>query len=107
MLTVVPDLHLLSPARFEFPEKATEYAASPVPSLKDWPKLWAAWDTVTKAMVPREELLNKPIKLRNNLIFYLGHIPTFAGRSPDLFESILALTSLRHPLHEGNRAQAN
>lgn len=29
-------------------------------------------------MVPRDELLNKPIKLRNNLIFYLGHIPTFA-----------------------------
>jgi len=32
-------------------------------------------------MVPKEELLNKPIKLRNDLIFYLGHIPTFAGRS--------------------------
>lgn len=29
-------------------------------------------------MVPRDELLNKPIELRNNLIFYLGHIPTFA-----------------------------
>lgn len=29
-------------------------------------------------MVPRDELMNKPIKLRNNLIFYLGHIPTFA-----------------------------
>jgi hypothetical protein len=41
--------------------------------------LWAAWDTVTRAMVPQEELMNKPIKLRNNLIFYLGHIPTFAG----------------------------
>lgn len=31
-------------------------------------------------MVPRDELLNKPIKLRNDLIFYLGHIPTFAGK---------------------------
>lgn len=29
-------------------------------------------------MVPRDELMNKPIKLRNNLIFYLGHIPAFA-----------------------------
>lgn len=30
-------------------------------------------------MVPKDELLNKPIKLRNDLIFYLGHIPTFLG----------------------------
>lgn len=28
-------------------------------------------------MVPKEELLSKPIKLRNAVIFYLGHIPTF------------------------------
>lgn len=28
-------------------------------------------------MVPNEELLSKPIKLRNAIIFYLGHIPTF------------------------------
>jgi formylglycine-generating enzyme required for sulfatase activity len=28
-------------------------------------------------MVPDEELLSKPIKLRNAVIFYLGHIPTF------------------------------
>lgn len=34
---------------------------------------------MTKTMVPREELLSKPIKLRNALIFYLGHIPTFLG----------------------------
>lgn len=30
-------------------------------------------------MVPQDELMNKPIQLRNNLIFYLGHIPAFAG----------------------------
>lgn len=30
-------------------------------------------------MIPQEDLLSKPIKLRNSLIFYLGHIPTFAG----------------------------
>lgn len=28
-------------------------------------------------MIPKEELLAKPIKLRNACIFYLGHIPTF------------------------------
>jgi hypothetical protein len=28
-------------------------------------------------MIPEDELLNKPIKLRNACIFYLGHIPTF------------------------------
>jgi hypothetical protein len=28
-------------------------------------------------MIPDEELLSKPIKLRNACIFYLGHIPTF------------------------------
>lgn len=28
-------------------------------------------------MIPESELLSKPIKLRNECIFYLGHIPTF------------------------------
>jgi formylglycine-generating enzyme required for sulfatase activity len=28
-------------------------------------------------MIPEEELLSKPINLRNECIFYLGHIPTF------------------------------
>jgi hypothetical protein len=53
------------------------YAASTVPTLEDWKGLWAAWDIVTKAMIPNEELHEKPIKLRNACIFYLGHIPTF------------------------------
>lgn len=30
-------------------------------------------------MIPREDLSSKPINLRNELIFYLGHIPTFFG----------------------------
>ncbi|KAJ9604478.1 hypothetical protein H2200_011314 [Cladophialophora chaetospira] len=71
-------VHLLSPATIEFPTKPAEFAKSPVPSLNDWRQLWAAWDIVTRSMVPRDELMNKPIKLRNDLIFYLGHIPTFA-----------------------------
>ncbi|RYP58026.1 hypothetical protein DL771_011362 [Monosporascus sp. 5C6A] len=55
----------------------SQYASSYIPSLKDWDGLWVAWDTVTQRMLPREALLNKPIKLRNACIFYLGHIPAF------------------------------
>ena len=73
-------MHLLSPAVFAFPTKPEQYAAQPVPSIKDWQDLWVAWDNATRAMIPKEELMDKPIKLRNNLIFYLGHIPTFAGK---------------------------
>jgi L-histidine Nalpha-methyltransferase / hercynylcysteine S-oxide synthase len=54
-----------------------QYAAHPVPSIEEWQQLWAIWDTVTRQMIPDEELLDKPIKLRNACIFYLGHIPTF------------------------------
>lgn len=53
------------------------YAQSALPSLRDWEFMWAAWDDVTKKMLPNDELLEKPIKLRNACIFYLGHIPTF------------------------------
>ncbi|KAJ5488782.1 Ergothioneine biosynthesis protein 1 [Penicillium diatomitis] len=70
-------IHLLSPCSVEIPLRSSEYASHPVPTLKDFETLWAVWDTVTKTMVPREELLSKPIQLRNALIFYLGHIPTF------------------------------
>lgn len=71
------NVHLLSPASTTYPTKPEDYASRPVPSLKDWQELWAAWDTVTRGMTPQEELLSKPIKLRNDLIFYLGHIPGF------------------------------
>lgn len=60
-----------------FPTKPEEYAAKPVPSLSEWKDLWAAWDAVTRQMIPEDELLSKPINLRNACIFYLGHIPTF------------------------------
>lgn len=53
------------------------YAANSVPTLDDWQGLWTVWDVVTRRMIPDEELLEKPIKLRNACIFYLGHIPTF------------------------------
>jgi L-histidine Nalpha-methyltransferase / hercynylcysteine S-oxide synthase len=45
--------------------------------MSDWENLWVIWDIVTRRMLPTEELLDKPIKLRNACIFYLGHIPTF------------------------------
>lgn len=57
--------------------KAAEYASSPVPTLQDWHGLWETWDIVTRKMLPDQELQEKPIKLRNACIFYLGHIPTF------------------------------
>jgi hypothetical protein len=53
------------------------YAASTVPTRKDWKGLWTVWDLITQNMIPRTELNEKPIKLRNACIFYLGHIPTF------------------------------
>lgn len=60
-----------------FLTKPEEYAAHPVPSVEEWKNLWTAWDTVTRQMIPNEELNEKPIKLRNACIFYVGHIPTF------------------------------
>ncbi|PYH94932.1 N-methyltransferase [Aspergillus ellipticus CBS 707.79] len=70
-------VHLLSSAALSCPTSPSQYAAHVVPSFEDFQSLWTAWDIVTKAMVPHEDLLSKPIKLRNSLIFYLGHIPTF------------------------------
>ena len=62
---------------FSLPLKPEQYAPSPVPSLQEFEQLWTAWDLVTRWMVPQEELLSKPIKLRNCYLFYLGHVPNF------------------------------
>lgn len=70
-------LHFVSKPAVFFPTKPEDYAAKPVPSLAEWRELWATWDAVTKQMIPEDELLSKPINLRNECIFYLGHIPTF------------------------------
>lgn len=70
-------LHLLNTPRVQFPTSPEQYAAHPVPSLDEWHAMWTAWDTVTRDMLPDDELLEKPIKLRNACIFYLGHIPAF------------------------------
>ncbi|KAF2727626.1 hypothetical protein EJ04DRAFT_529296 [Polyplosphaeria fusca] len=70
-------LHMIAKPAVFFPSAAEEYAAQSSPSLSDWNALWAAWDAVTRGMILPEELLSKPIKLRNACIFYFGHIPTF------------------------------
>lgn len=55
----------------------TAYAQTVLPSLQEWEAAWEAWDVVAQQMLPYEGLLEKPIKLRNACIFYLGHLPTF------------------------------
>ncbi|KAL8712928.1 MAG: hypothetical protein Q9220_002786 [cf. Caloplaca sp. 1 TL-2023] len=70
-------LHVLAKPASGFPLQPEQYAAQPIPSLREFKELWAAWDVVTRRMIPEDELLDKPIKLRNCCIFYLGHIPTF------------------------------
>lgn len=61
----------------KFGTKPEEYAQHPVPSLAEWQELWKVWDLVTRQMIAEDEMMEKPIKLRNACIFYLGHIPTF------------------------------
>ncbi|GAO19046.1 hypothetical protein UVI_02056430 [Ustilaginoidea virens] len=73
----VPGLHMLKRSYLPLSKVPSVYAASNLPSLADWHSLWSAWDIVTKGMLPKQELTEKPIKLRNACIFYLGHIPTF------------------------------
>jgi len=70
-------LHLIHKPTVMYPTKPETYAAHPVPGLNEWNDLWAVWDKVTRQMIPNGELYEKPIKLRNACIFYLGHIPTF------------------------------
>jgi formylglycine-generating enzyme required for sulfatase activity len=77
VLTYTSGLHFVSKPKVFFDVKPEIYAAQPIPSLSDWSKLWAAWDAVTREMIPEDEFLSKPIDLRNACIFYLGHIPTF------------------------------
>ncbi|ODA81157.1 hypothetical protein RJ55_04121 [Drechmeria coniospora] len=70
-------LHLLQRAPLPFSRVPSIYAADVLPTLTDWESLWAAWDIITTGMLPPQGHAEKPIKLRNACIFYLGHIPTF------------------------------
>ncbi|RAL65599.1 hypothetical protein DID88_005271 [Monilinia fructigena] len=71
------NIHLLTKSSMAFDTNPKVYASSTAPTFEDWKGLWSVWDTVTRKMIPNEELVEKPIKLRNACIFYLGHIPTF------------------------------
>lgn len=98
-------LYLLEKAPFHFPStlETIEQGKNPfgLPSLEEWDRLWAAWDSVvsclllftgkceimlihsilpifqTLSMIPRDLLHTKPIDLRHICLFYLGHIPGF------------------------------
>ena len=39
--------------------------------------MWAAWDFITRQMIPPSMLFQKPIDLRHICLFYCGHIPAF------------------------------
>ena len=88
-------MHLVAKKQYGFPLAATEYASSPTPTWKEWHHLWGTWDVVTREMIPDDELVDKPIKLRNACIFYLGHIPTFF----DMKLSEATKTDLTDPKH--------
>lgn len=66
---------MASAGHFAFPLHPRQYAPQPVPSLGEWQKLWEAWDMVSTKMIPQGSLMEKPISLRNPLLFYLGHVP--------------------------------
>jgi hypothetical protein len=68
---------MLAKPKMSFSVTPSAYARTALPTMEDWEGLWATWDVITRDMLPPEELLEKPIKLRNACIFYLGHIPTF------------------------------
>lgn len=76
-ILTLPGLHMLQKANIPFSKAPSLYAPQTLPTLQDWQSLWSTWDIVTKHMLPKQELTEKPIKLRNACIFYLGHIPTF------------------------------
>ncbi|KAF4342147.1 hypothetical protein FBEOM_3880 [Fusarium beomiforme] len=80
---------------YAFPLKPEQYAPAPVPSLAEWKQLWRVWDLLTTKMIPPNALMQQPIPLRNPLLFYLGHIPTFVfskchdhSELPDVFPSL-------------------
>ncbi|OBZ71212.1 hypothetical protein A0H81_08707 [Grifola frondosa] len=45
--------------------------------MDEWHTMWAAWDFITRQMIPPSMLFQKPIDLRHICLFYCGHIPAF------------------------------
>lgn len=83
MAPISTDIRLLASSAQYGSDHPSQYAANPMPSIEEWEKLWTRWNTVTKDLISSQDLLSQPIKLRNPLIFYLGHIPTFLGNLPE------------------------
>ncbi|KAK9383774.1 uncharacterized protein V2V93DRAFT_362701 [Kockiozyma suomiensis] len=67
------DVHVVTVAPFHM----TCTHESGVPNLSEWKTLWTAWDIVSESMMSPEMLTEQPIPVRNECIFYRGHIPTF------------------------------
>ncbi|KAI8994191.1 DUF323 domain-containing protein [Trametes punicea] len=77
-------LWLLERPKFTFPllkwpQASNAVARSPfsIPTVEEWQNMWAAWDCITRQMIPPSMLFEKPIDLRHICLFYCGHIPTF------------------------------
>ncbi|RPD62283.1 hypothetical protein L226DRAFT_532692 [Lentinus tigrinus ALCF2SS1-7] len=79
-------LWLLERPKFMFPllkmpqsSDGQSVARSPfsLPTVEEWRAMWAAWDFVTRQMIPPSMLFQKPIDLRHICLFYCGHIPAF------------------------------
>ncbi|KAI0755095.1 hypothetical protein C8Q80DRAFT_1094925 [Daedaleopsis nitida] len=79
-------LWLLERPKFSFPllkwptaSDSQTAARSPfsIPTVEEWNDMWAAWDFVTRQMIPPSMLFEKPIDLRHICLFYCGHIPAF------------------------------
>ncbi|KAL5594168.1 hypothetical protein BROUX41_001213 [Berkeleyomyces rouxiae] len=69
--------HMLEKSSSPFSPLSSIYSATPTPTISDWQALWKLWDNITTKMLTSEQMVEKPIELRNACIFYLGHIPTF------------------------------
>ena len=68
------------PFNFKLPRSpATTISNTPfgIPTLQEFQESWAAWDFITRKMLPDSMLFEKPIDLRHICLFYIGHIPTF------------------------------
>ena len=77
LLTLNSGIHVVSKGAFHFSRQLNKDSKLAVPTLSDWENAWSAWDHVTCQLIPKAELMSKPIDLRNPCLFYLGHIPTF------------------------------
>ncbi|KAI1793340.1 hypothetical protein LXA43DRAFT_1002040 [Ganoderma leucocontextum] len=79
-------LWLLERPKFSFPLlktpssldlKTVAHSPFSLPTVEEWRDMWAAWDFVTRQMIPPSMLFEKPIDLRHICLFYCGHIPAF------------------------------